>query len=245
MLTSLKKSFYIGRFAPSPTGPLHLGSLFTALASFLEARSQQGSWLLRIEDLDPPREQAGATAAILDTLQAHGLQWDGDVIQQSQRCEVYQQRIQYLLKLNKAFYCQCSRRELTPYKGYYPKFCRHRTLTDIDKKAIRFLNDHPCLFFEDTLQGKMLADIIPQDLSNDFIIQRRDKLFAYQLAVVIDDIEQGVTAIMRGSDILDSTYKQIALYQAFQQAPPSYSHLPVITASNGQKLSKTKFSPCN
>ena len=243
MKTSAHSKKYIGRFAPSPTGPLHLGSLYTALASYLEAKSEQGIWLVRIEDLDPPREINGASTAILKCLQAHGLEWDNSVVYQSQRNEAYQTCIQQLLDDKKAFYCQCSRRQLASFGGYYPGFCRHSHLTKTTDTAIRFLNQKPILYFDDQIQGQMQTEKPPENFYNDFVIYRRDRLFAYQLAVVVDDITQGVTAITRGSDILDSTYKQLALYHIFDQKPPTYSHLPVITGNNGEKLSKQNLAP--
>ena len=234
---------YIGRFAPSPTGPLHLGSLYTALASFLEARSQQGQWLLRIEDLDPPREQPGATQAILQSLQAHGLHWDGDVIFQSQQSQRYENLIQQLLSDNKAFYCDCSRQQLKPLQGFYSAACQSKSFADTRNKAIRFKSLNLDMHFDDTIQGRQLSEPIPEGSVNDFVIKRRDGLYAYMLAVVIDDIEQNISHIVRGSDILPSTFKQLELYQCFEHKAPHYTHLPVITGENGQKLSKQNLAP--
>ena len=229
---------YIGRFAPSPTGPLHLGSLYSAVASFLDAKKHNGQWLLRIEDLDPPREQAGATQSIIKSLIAHDLHWDGDIMYQSKRDTAYAESISLLQEANTCYYCQCSRQQLKPFGESYPGFCREKTLTSNDNCAIRLIANPPCQSFHDQLLGIQTAPHIQEGCFYDFIIKRKDNLYAYQLAVVVDDITQGITDIVRGSDILDSTFKQTYLYNYLKQTQPSYLHLPVINNSEGQKLSK-------
>ncbi|NRB37553.1 MAG: tRNA glutamyl-Q(34) synthetase GluQRS [Pseudomonadales bacterium] len=236
-------STYIGRFAPSPTGPLHLGSLYTALASFLDAKANNGQWLVRIEDLDPPREQAGATASILKTLSAHGLHWHGDISYQSQRQALYEKTCQQLLQNQQAFYCNCSRQQLKPFHGFYAGCCHSKHFENICNVALRFKSRNKAISFHDNILGPQHSETIPTSLFNDFIIKRRDGLYAYMLAVVIDDIDQGINHIIRGSDILDSTFKQLELYQTLQHTAPSYTHLPVISAANGQKLSKQNLAP--
>ncbi len=229
---------YIGRFAPSPTGPLHLGSLYSAVASYLDAKAHNGQWLLRIEDLDPPREQAGSSQSIIQSLIAHDLHWDGDIMYQSQRSQAYTQTIDQLLKSGHCFYCRCSRQQLKSYGETYPGFCRTLSLTDNDNCSIRLVANPPEKPFHDRLLGNQPAPVIANGSYADFIIKRKDKLFAYQLAVVVDDIAQGITDIVRGSDILDSTFKQSYLYSYLNQPQPSYLHLPVINNPQGQKLSK-------
>ena len=234
---------YIGRFAPSPTGPLHLGSLYTALASYLDAKANQGLWLVRIEDLDPPREQTGASQTILDTLYAHGLHWDGKVLYQSQRHTIYQQNIDTLLQKKHAFACDCSRKQLKHYQGFYSGLCHNKTKRTMMDKAIRLKTNQSQQTFTDHILGPQISPKVPDNLFNDFVIKRRDGLFAYQLAVVIDDIEQGISHIVRGSDILDSTFKQMYLYASLHTPLPAYYHLPVLNQSNGQKLSKQNLAP--
>lgn len=234
---------YIGRFAPSPTGPLHLGSLYTAVASYLDARAHQGKWLLRIEDLDPPREQAGATEQIIHSLRMHGLHWDDNIILQSQRHARYEETIQQLLQQQLCYYCSCSRKDLAGYDENYPGFCRSRHLTGKDEPcAIRLRAEPPAPAFTDRHLGRQQPQPLPAGLVNDFVIKRKDGLYAYQLAVVVDDIAQGVNHIVRGSDILESTFKQLYLYRYLQATPPTYLHLPVINNPQGQKLSKQNLA---
>lgn len=230
---------YVGRFAPTPSGPLHQGSLYTALASYLDAKAHHGKWLLRIEDIDPPREQVGATQAIIDCLAAHHLFWDGEICLQSKRTALYQQALDNLLQQQHGYYCQCSRQQLSNCQGYYNGHCRHLQLTKTNHSAVRLKTDallDTC--FIDRLLGEQKEPHAPNGCCHDFVIFRRDGLFAYQLAVVVDDIAQGVTDIVRGSDILDSTFKQAWLYHYLDQTRPNYLHLPVLAFANGQKLSK-------
>lgn len=233
-MTSSETTAYIGRFAPSPTGPLHFGSLLAALASYLDARANHGRWLVRIEDLDPPREDPAAAARILQILDDYGLHWDGDVRYQSQRGEAYQARLQQLQRQQLAFPCQCSRKQLAgqPHHGN----CLCNASSDI---AWRFLCPSGDFRFNDQLQGdwqENLADI------GDFILKRRDGPWSYQLAVVTDDIDQNITHIVRGIDLIDSTARQGLLYRALGADIPHYAHIPVALEQNGQKLSKQNLA---
>ncbi|MCW8330529.1 tRNA glutamyl-Q(34) synthetase GluQRS [Photobacterium sp. SDRW27] len=234
------KNHYIGRFAPSPSGPLHFGSLIAALGSYLQAKSQQGTWLVRMEDLDPPREMPGAADDILRTLEAYGLEWDGTVIYQSQRHDAYQAQIDAWLQSREAYYCQCTRKQIKLAGGYYPGTCRdlnHRA----GNSAVRLKVNTPVTHFDDELHGRIE---IPASLAQeDFIIHRRDGLFAYNLAVVLDDIAQGVTEVVRGADLIEPTGRQIGLYRQLAQPEVSYLHLPLAVTENGNKLSKQNHAP--
>ncbi|MFY2507710.1 tRNA glutamyl-Q(34) synthetase GluQRS [Vibrio pectenicida] len=232
---------YIGRFAPSPSGPLHFGSLVAALGSYFQAKSQQGKWLVRIEDLDPPREVFGAADLILRTLEAYHLYWDGEVIYQSQRHSLYQAQLEYWLASKQAYYCQCTRKQVKIMGGYYDGTCRHRTINDINNCAIRLVMTHPVELFIDRKHGQLN---IPSQLAHeDFIVKRRDGLFAYNLAVVIDDIAQGITEVVRGADLIEPTGRQISLYHILNQQPIDYIHLPLALDNHGQKLSKQNHAP--
>jgi glutamyl-Q tRNA(Asp) synthetase len=215
---------------------LHFGSLLGALASFLDARAQRGRWLLRIEDIDPPREIAGAAPIILDCLRAHGLQWDGDVMHQSARTEMYRAVCTQLLAAERAFFCTCSRTDLADQHGIYSGHCRHRNVRPTAAHAIRLLVDNINLSFDDSVQGHIEQSLAVE--AGDFVIFRKEDLPAYQLAVVIDDAAQGITHIVRGSDLLDSTPRQIFLQRCLQFPQPRYAHIPVIANMLGQKLSK-------
>lgn len=231
---------YIGRFAPSPSGPLHFGSLIAALGSYLQARSQQGAWLVRMEDLDPPREMPGAADDILRTLEAYALQWDGSIMYQSRRHDAYQAQINAWLHEREAYYCQCTRKQIKMAGGYYPGTCRelHQQAAN---SAVRLKVTTPVTHFYDKLHGRIE---IPEALAQeDFIIHRRDGLFAYNLAVVLDDIEQGVTEIVRGADLIEPTGRQINLYRLLQHPEVSYLHLPLAVTENGNKLSKQNHAP--
>ncbi|MEE8057234.1 MAG: tRNA glutamyl-Q(34) synthetase GluQRS [Pseudomonadales bacterium] len=227
---------YIGRFAPSPTGLLHIGSLIGALASYLDAKANKGLWLVRIEDLDPPREMPGAASAILNSLQHHGMHWDGEVLWQSQRHIAYRQVIEQLLDTGQAFYCTCSRNDLQTHAGIYPGTCRGQQLQPNQKFAIRLQVDDKTVSFDDAIQGHFSQQL--QQQVGDVVLQRKDGLFAYQLAVVVDDAYQGISHIVRGSDLLDSTARQAFLQQVLGFITPHYAHFPVITNQQGQKLSK-------
>ena len=231
---------YIGRFAPSPTGLLHIGSLIGALASYLDAKANQGKWLLRMEDLDPPREVPGAADAILKSLEQHGLCWDDAVLWQSQRHEAYQHVIEQLHSNGHIFYCSCSRSNLKANKGIYPGRCRHQTQPPANQTATRLIVADDPIGFDDAIQGHC-SQQLKQEVG-DVILQRKDGLFAYQLAVVVDDEFQQVNHIVRGSDLLDSTPRQIWLQQLLGYHTPAYAHFPVITNDKGQKLSKQTFA---
>ena len=231
---------HVGRFAPSPSGPLHFGSLVAALGSFLQARSQQGRWLVRIEDIDPPREMAGASELILQTLEAHGLGWDGEVMYQSRRHEHYDEIIEGLYRAGDLYWCRCTRREIMAAGGFYNGHCRTLGLT-AEGCAARLRQHHPVYHFEDQLQGHIA---VPAALAEeDFIVRRRDGLYAYNLAVVVDDMDSGITEIVRGADLLEPTVRQIALYQTLGADVPAWVHLPLAVLADGNKLSKQNHAP--
>lgn len=226
---------YIGRFAPSPTGPLHFGSIVAALASWLDARANSGKWLLRIEDLDPPRESVSAPDIIKTQLEALGLTWDGTPLYQSTRLKAYEAALTQLIQLGAVFPCTCSRKAV---RGIYPGTCHKRAFSsDSDaNSAIRFRVPPRSVRFRDKISGlhqfNLTSDI------GDFIVRRRDGRTAYQLAVVVDDEHQGITDIVRGDDLLDSTPRQICLIDALEYQSIRYAHLPVILGRDDQKLSK-------
>jgi len=232
---------YVGRFAPSPTGPLHFGSLLGALASFLDARANNGRWLVRIEDIDPLREVAGAAADILNCLRSHGLCWDGEVWYQSRRSEFYRAAVEQLLAADQAFYCSCSRSEVVDSGGIYTGRCRACRQAPSIPYAIRLQVDAGDIVFNDGIQGPIRQNMARE--VGDFVLFRKESLAAYQLAVVIDDAAQGVTHIVRGSDLLDSTARQIFLQQRLKLHTPHYAHIPVIANRSGQKLSKQTLAP--
>ena len=230
---------YVGRFAPSPTGPLHLGSLATAVASFVHARQASGEWLVRIEDIDPPREVPGAADDILRTLEAFELEWDGPVLFQSTRLAAYDAAAESLLAAGRAFRCSCSRSEIRAANdgesGRYPGACRELRIPPGDA-AVRVRVDTSRVALHDGLQGTIDTDLLAS--LGDYVVMRRDGLPAYHLAVVLDDAQQGVTTIVRGVDLLDSTAAHIHLQGALGLATPRYYHLPVVVNEGGQKLSK-------
>ncbi|MDR6841112.1 tRNA glutamyl-Q(34) synthetase GluQRS [Pseudoxanthomonas sacheonensis] len=232
-------SSYRGRFAPSPTGPLHFGSLVAALGSWLLARHANGQWLVRMEDLDPPREVAGAAAQQLAALDAFGLRSDGAVEWQSRRSDVYQIALDRLLAEGKAFACHCSRSQLAASNGVHHRCAGKAQRTN---PAIRLrVPPGTTVSFEDSLQGGIAQDVGRE--VGDFVLKRADGLWAYQLAVVVDDAAQGMTDIVRGADLLDSTPRQILLQQALGLPTPRYLHLPLILDAGGQKLSKSSEAP--
>lgn len=246
-LSSAPTKTYRGRFAPSPTGPLHFGSLIAAVGSFLDARSCGGEWLVRMEDLDPPREVSGAADDILRTLEAFGLYWDREVMYQSRRHGAYQQTLQRLEHAQLVYPCGCSRkdiRENTARSGsgdVYPGTCRDGLPQGREARSLRLRVPDLNVRFGDRLQGD-IEEWLPEK-SGDFIIRRADGLFAYQLAVVVDDAEQGITDVVRGADLLDSTCRQIFLQQSLGVARPRYLHLPVAVNEHGEKLSKQTKAP--
>lgn len=227
---------YIGRFAPTPSGHLHFGSLVAALASYLDARHQNGTWLIRIEDLDQPRVVPGATEHILRTLEHYGLEWDEEILYQSQRVELYQSILASWVADGNAYYCDCSRQQISAYGGVYPGTCVNRGLAPADDRAVRVKVPREPVDFIDRLQGRLCQNL--QKEVGDIVVRRRDGVIAYQLAVVADDIAQGVTDVVRGADLLDSTPRQIWLYQLLGETPPKYLHVPLIMRPDGEKLSK-------
>ncbi len=232
---------YRGRFAPSPTGPLHLGSLIAALASYLDAHHNGGTWLVRMEDLDPPREETGAARRILSSLVNHGLHWDGDALFQSRRDGAYAAALGELAAGGRLFSCDCTRALLGP-DGACRGHCRTRQGQLSEPAATRIAVPPEChIRFTDRIQG-IVDTALGADVP-DFVVRRKDGLDAYQLAVVVDDAWQGITHIVRGSDLLDSTARQIFLQQVLGYPTPQYSHLPVITDGAGQKFSKQNHAP--
>lgn len=229
-----------GRFAPSPSGPLHFGSLLAAVASFVDARAQQGRWLVRMEDLDPPREMPDADTLILSTLEQHALHWDGDVLYQSTRHNHYQQVLNDLLQRKLAYRCACSRARLATLDHIYDGHCRINPPAANQPCAIRLQLPDQTVCFDDAIQGVQHQHLAA---GGDCIIHRKDGLYAYQLAVVVDDIEQGVTDVIRGSDILAATCSQIYLTGLLGSAPLRYAHVPVVLGADGHKLSKQNHAP--
>ena len=233
---------YRGRFAPSPTGPLHFGSLVAAVASWLDARAAGGEWLVRIEDLDRPRNVAGAAEAILRSLERLGLHWDGEVVWQSQRTAHYEAALERLRELGVVYRCRCSRREVadSAFHGIegaiYPGTCRELHLLPSVPGADRARAPEAAITFEDRVQGLIVQKVARE--IGDFVLKRRDGLHAYQLAVVVDDAGQGITDIVRGADLLWSTPRQLALQQWLGYPPPRYLHVPVAANARGEKLSK-------
>jgi glutamyl-Q tRNA(Asp) synthetase len=226
---------YTGRFAPSPTGNLHFGSLISALASFLQARRNGGKWLIRIEDVDPPREVPGSAAAILRDLERLGFHHDGSVLYQSDRMPVYRAIVEQLLEQDKAFWCGCSRKDL-PATGFYPGTCRNGIPSGKTRRAVRLRVPDEFIAFEDLIQGpagENLAEAV-----GDFVILRADGLPAYQLAVVVDDAFQGVTQVLRGMDLYSSTSRQIYLHRQLGSTAPAYAHHPLAVQRDGGKLGK-------
>lgn len=236
---------YIGRFAPSPTGPLHFGSLVAALASYLDAKAHGGVWRVRMEDVDETRCKQQHAENILRTLTACGLHWDGEVMVQSQRKPAYEQALARLSKASLVYACTCSRNEIADsaigIEGpIYPGTCRRLTMSRANN-AIRVLTDDEPIQFIDRVQG-IVNQRIESEIG-DFVIRRRDGFFAYQLAVVVDDAEQGVTHVVRGADLLDSTARQIYLQKLLGFTMPQYLHVPIVTNDQGQKLSKQTLAP--
>ena len=239
-----------GRFAPSPTGALHFGSLVAAVGSYLEAKRRGGAWLVRMEDLDPPRVQAGAADLILRTLEACGLFWDGEVMFQSRRAEAYRAALARLEAQELAYVCGCSRREIADsalgpdHALIYPGTCRDGLAPGKTARATRIRVDNEPIAFEDAVQGSICQNLAAQ--VGDFVLRRADGLYAYQLAVVVDDAEQGITDVVRGADLLDSTPRQIYLQQLLGLPTPRYLHLPAAVNAAGEKLSKqTLAQPVN
>jgi glutamyl-Q tRNA(Asp) synthetase len=232
---------YRGRFAPSPTGPLHFGSLVAAVGSYLQARTHRGEWLVRMEDLDPPREMPGMADHILKTLAAYGFEWDGEIQYQSRRSEAYEITLSQLREADQLYPCACTRKEITDsaVQGIegpvYPGTCRNG-LHGRDPRAWRIYTSMEEITFDDAVQGYQ-SQVLERDVG-DFVLKRADGFYAYQLAVVVDDAVQGITHVVRGADLLDSTPRQIWLQRLLGLPTPQYAHLPVAVNGRGEKLSK-------
>ena len=233
---------YRGRFAPSPTGPLHFGSLVAAVGSYLEARWNKGKWLVRMEDLDRPREARGAADATLRTLETYGFEWDSEVVFQSRRAVAYRAALKRLEHEHAVFPCACTRREISDStltvasESIYPGTCRNGLSPGRSARAMRVRVDDAVIAFEDLLQGRIEQNLAQE--VGDFVVRRADGLFAYQLAVVVDDFEQSITDVVRGADLLASTPRQILLQRLLGHPTPRYMHLPVAVNQYGEKLSK-------
>ena len=232
-----------GRFAPSPTGPLHLGSLVAAVGSWLFARAESGRWLVRIEDIDTPRVVPGSAEEILGALRRYALDWDGEVVWQSRRTALYERALQELRAKNLVYDCACSRADLqraasapVGSEPVYPGTCRNGIAPGKTARAIRFRAPDEIIAFDDLLVGPQQENVAER--TGDFVVRRADGLFAYQLAVVVDDAEQGVTQVVRGADLLASTPRQIALQRALGYPTPAYAHLPLVVNADGSKLGK-------
>ncbi|NVK22160.1 MAG: tRNA glutamyl-Q(34) synthetase GluQRS [Kangiellaceae bacterium] len=246
----------VGRFAPSPSGPLHFGSLVAALGSYLIAKSDAAKWLVRIEDIDPPREIAGASDTILRQLEAFGLHWDGDITYQSQHLERFEEILNQLKAQGLLYACHCTRKQIAEFShsqsikhGLYPNICANKNLafdgTDADGKgeAVAWKLRHGLnqYSYHDAIQGHCQFD--EALYREDFTVKRKDGLIAYQLAVVVDDIEQNIDHVVRGCDLLDSTPRQLRLYEVLGQTAPDYYHLPLAINQEGNKLSKQNHAP--
>jgi glutamyl-Q tRNA(Asp) synthetase len=233
---------YRGRFAPSPTGPLHFGSLVAAIGSYLDARHHHGKWLLRIDDLDIPRTVKGATSEMLGTLEACGLHWDEDVIYQSRRTAAYEEAFHRLKQSGAVYPCACSRREIADSalqlgdELIYPGTCRNGIAQGKTARAWRVRVNDESIIFSDRMQGN-IAQVLAAEVG-DFVVLRADGLFAYQLAVAVDDAAQGISDVVRGADLLFSTPRQIYLQRLLGLGTPAYMHLPVVVNDHGEKLSK-------
>ena len=238
----MTETHYRGRFAPSPTGYPHLGTLIAAVASYLQARTNKGSWLLRIEDVDTTRRVPGADDAMLRTLDRFGFEWDEAVVWQSRRNTCYQQALAQLNADDLVFPCTCSRKLLAQtaaeLSGIYPGTCRAQKLPFTHEHAIRIRVPDLSISFEDAIVGEYRQSLATE--CGDFVIKRRDGLFAYQLAVVVDDALQGITEVVRGADLLDSTPRQIYLQDCLDYNRPAYLHVPLLLDHEGHKLSKSE-----
>jgi glutamyl-Q tRNA(Asp) synthetase len=238
---------YRGRFAPSPTGPLHFGSLVAAVGSFLDARANAGAWLVRIDDLDPPRVVPGSADDILRTLEACGMEWDGHVVYQSARSEAYHCALHELRQHANVYACACSRREIADsgvagIEGYvYPGTCREGLPAGRRARAWRVDTQGATIAFDDAVQGTIEQDLATS--TGDFVLYRAERVYAYQLAAAVDDAEQGITHVVRGADLLDSTARQIFLQRLLRLPTPHYAHLPVAVDERGEKLSKQTRAP--
>ena len=242
----MTNTLYRGRFAPSPTGPLHFGSLIAAISSYAQAHKQNGKWLVRIEDVDQPRCDATSSKLILEALETYGMYWDEDIIYQSHRDRLYQTALATLKSKNLSYDCACSRKDINKntepnHNSIYPGTCKDGIKNKRPPRSVRMRTTNEIINFNDKVQGYNSQNIA-KDIG-DFVIKRADNLFAYQLAVVVDDEEQNITEVVRGSDMLDSTPRQILLQQSLGYSTPSYMHIPLATAMDGNKLSKQNMAP--
>jgi glutamyl-Q tRNA(Asp) synthetase len=234
----IKPESYRGRFAPSPTGAVHYGTLVAAVGSYLQAKKNSGKWFLRIDDIDLTRKIEGADTAIIETLEAFGFEWHGEIIYQSSQTKYYQQALEQLMSQSLVFPCLCSRKQLAASNSeVYPGTCRHRQLPENKQHALRIRAKNIDISFNDAVMGAQRQNIEKQ--CGDFIIKRRDGLFAYQLAIVVDDAMQNISEIVRGGDLLDSTPRQIYLQQLLHYPTPAYCHLPLAIDAAGNKISKS------
>ncbi|MFA7242189.1 MAG: tRNA glutamyl-Q(34) synthetase GluQRS [Sulfuricellaceae bacterium] len=236
-----------GRFAPSPTGPLHFGSLVAAVGSYLDVKSQGGEWLVRIDDLDQPRRVAGMADGILRTLEAFGLGWDGEIVHQSQRDALYCAALAELEIAGAVYPCACTRKEIADSAigrdgaAIYPGTCRKGLAPGKTARAVRLRVEGRTVEFRDGVRGRIRQQLERE--VGDFVVRRADGLFAYQLATVVDDAAQGITQVVRGSDLLDSTPRQIYLQTLLGLPTPAYVHLPVAVDARGEKLGKQTAAP--
>ena len=235
-----KKPLYIGRFAPSPTGPLHFGSLVAALSSYLDAKCNTGLWLVRVEDLDPPREPAGTSDLILDQLVTLGLEWDKEVLFQSTRIDEYESALNELSQKSLTYRCDCTRSSIRARGAIYDGYCRTREKAPSDNFAIRVKTSNTPIKFRDGIMGPYKQNLEKE--VGDFVVLRKDNLFAYHLAVVVDDDFQQITHVVRGSDLIDSTPRQIYLQEKLGLRTPNYAHIPIAVNDQDEKLSKQNFS---
>ena len=235
-------TLYRGRFAPTPSGPLHFGSMVAAVGSFLDARSRGGTWLVRIDDLDPPRTAPGAADTILRCLDAFGMHWDGTVVYQSTRNDAYHAALHQLRQFGRTYPCACSRKEISDaglagVEGtVYPGTCRNGLAAGREARALRVRTEGAAVEFNDGLQGRVRQAL--QAEIGDFVVYRADHVFAYHLACAVDDAEQGITDVVRGADLIASTPRQIHLQKLLGLPTPAYLHLPVAVNCAGEKLSK-------
>lgn len=238
---------YRGRFAPTPSGPLHFGSMVAAVGSFLDARSRDGAWLVRIDDLDPPRTVPGSAESILRCLDAYGMHWDGAVVYQRTRSDAYHAALHQLRQSGRTYPCACSRKEISDAGlagmegAVYPGTCRNGLAAGREARALRVRTDGAVVEFHDGLQGQVRQAL--QDEIGDFVVYRADHVFAYHLACAVDDAEQGITDVVRGADLIASTPRQIHLQKLLGLPTPAYLHLPVAVNGAGEKLSKQTRAP--
>lgn len=241
---------YIGRFAPTPSGPLHFGSLLAALASYLDAKANHGKWLVRMDDLDARRCPPGMADHILKTLESFGLHWDEPVVYQSRRFEAYQSELEKLKQRDLVYACTCSRKDIQAAsmarhnQGIYPQICRFKNSNEQSigqQKALRLKSEMGMVLFDDAIQGAQQFSI-EQDIG-DYVLFRADGFFAYHLAVVVDDAAQGITNVVRGADLLPLTPHHVYLQRLLQYQTPRYAHIPIVVNELGEKLSKQTLAP--